>query len=263
MQLKPKKQYHAPAYATRAILDAHPELLRLVPKRWQTNTLVLTAVAAAGLIVSTRWSGAESKQPAEPSHVAPLFEHGDGHAAFGCMAVSPPVFLTEDEARKVITEEAGKHGIHFTADKRTLNNIAVPLTDPFGAVYDKETKARLPSTQRASLALDGTDMAKHINYEFITEHDYQSWNRKEKPKSRMSIGSYDIIGAAHVLRDGIQQAHPAGAYAVFYDPITSLQGFRSQQQREESERAAHELARAELRKQVQDFIVWLKAEGVI
>jgi hypothetical protein len=47
VRLKPVKRCAPPRFPTRAILDAHPELLRLVPKRWQGNALVLGAVAAA------------------------------------------------------------------------------------------------------------------------------------------------------------------------------------------------------------------------
>jgi len=35
MSIEPVKSYRAPNYPTRTILDTHPELLRLLPKRWQ------------------------------------------------------------------------------------------------------------------------------------------------------------------------------------------------------------------------------------
>ena len=43
--------------------------------------------------------------------VAPIFEHGTGRGADGCVVVSPPVFLSEEEAVQVIREELAKQGI--------------------------------------------------------------------------------------------------------------------------------------------------------
>jgi len=50
------------------------------------------------------------------SLVAPIFRHGAGHGSFGCKAVNPPVFLSEDEARQVIIEEGETGGLSFTLD---------------------------------------------------------------------------------------------------------------------------------------------------
>jgi hypothetical protein len=40
MRLKPLKRYQNPEYPIQAILEKHPELLRLIPKRWIRNPLV-------------------------------------------------------------------------------------------------------------------------------------------------------------------------------------------------------------------------------
>ena len=37
--------------------------------------------------------------------VAPVFEHGKGRGIAGCIVVAPPVFLSEEEALQVISEE--------------------------------------------------------------------------------------------------------------------------------------------------------------
>ncbi|MHB9134292.1 MAG: copper amine oxidase N-terminal domain-containing protein [Armatimonadota bacterium] len=46
MQLTPLARYDAPAYPTCKILYAHPELLRLTPRRWQGNAVLLGVLGA-------------------------------------------------------------------------------------------------------------------------------------------------------------------------------------------------------------------------
>jgi len=62
-----------------------------------------------------------------PSKVAPIFEHGKGRGVFGG-EVAPPRFLTEEEARNVIVDEAKKAGVTFVAGGPVLPNISVPIT---------------------------------------------------------------------------------------------------------------------------------------
>ena len=90
-----------------------------------------------------------------------------------------------------------------------------------------------------------------------------------------TAGGYDLIGTAKGLRDGIAKAKPGGAYGVFYDPTVGWNDASakagpldyktsdSQARIAKIHAAASQLAREELRKQVQDFILWLKAQGVI
>jgi len=50
MKVTPLKTHSAPRFPTRWAADAHPGLLRLVPKRWQSNPAVLTALASLCMI---------------------------------------------------------------------------------------------------------------------------------------------------------------------------------------------------------------------
>jgi hypothetical protein len=110
MKVKPIKHYAGPNIPTSQILEEHPELLHLVPRRWHGNPTVIAALAGVCVLVSgCRQSAAK---PAA-SRVAPLFQHGDGRGSFGCRAVNPPVFLSESEARQVIMDEAKRAGINF------------------------------------------------------------------------------------------------------------------------------------------------------
>lgn len=46
--------------------------------------------------------------------VAPIFEHGEGRGATGCVVVNPPVFLSEQDAMQVIREELPKSGVSLS-----------------------------------------------------------------------------------------------------------------------------------------------------
>ena len=108
MKLSPLKNYRQPDYPTQEILAQHPELLRALPRRWQNSPVVLGTLA--GLLALMEQSTAKAADKST-LHVAPIFEPGKGQGAFGCLAVSPPVFLTDAEPREAIEEEAKKAGV--------------------------------------------------------------------------------------------------------------------------------------------------------
>jgi hypothetical protein len=279
-------QYLEPGFPTHQILDEHPELLALVPKRWRANPAVLTALASLCLLVSSHRSSAADQ--AAPSKVAPIFLHGDGRGSLGCIAVNPPVFLSEAEARTIIVEEAKRAGIGFTADGRVLEGIAVPITDDNGRIRDDgeiadangsgavsevtpsgeihfSTRPEKGAVRVMPLTLDGADNQRKVYYEFVSESDYRDWKRKGGPIS--TARSYNTLDTAKVLRTGLEKAQHTGAYAVFYDPCVGWRNARkklgNQATHDAITAAAKDLSHEELRRQVQDFIKWLKAEGVI
>jgi hypothetical protein len=260
-KIKPLKHYGRPAYPTRAVLDEHPELLRLVPKRWRGNPLVLGVLTWVCVLLSGCRTGSDAKgKQTVVSRVAPLFIHGEGRGAYGCVVVNPPVFLSEDEARQVIVEEGRRAEISFAADVQTIPHVYGPVTEPY-ALGEKRKMQR----EVRPLQLDGTDAQRKIAYEYVSRSDFRAWQdyggrfyiyRDGRFFVRLfevsSVSSYDTQKAADVLRDGLVRAKPKGTYAVFYDPMVSWNGANAQESPHEN-----------LRGQVRDFIEWLKAEGVI
>src|ERR1035438_3198523 len=106
MQVTPVRSRRAPQYPSQQYLAEHLELLSIVPERWKSNPLVLRVLASVvSLTFAAEAAHAQTPAPAA-SHVAPLFIHGEGRGAFGCVATNPPIFLSEDEAKQVIREEA-------------------------------------------------------------------------------------------------------------------------------------------------------------
>jgi len=210
MRIQPLKSYHQPAYPTRVILDAQPELLRLTPRRWQRNAVVLGALATICTITAVRWSRAAGT-PQDVSLVAPVFQHGEGRGSFGCVAVNPPTFLSEEEARQVIVDEGKKAGIVFAPDALTLSEVAIPFTSLSPDKSESGSKLQ-------PLTLDGWDARRKVGYEYVSQDDYMKW--KIEP-SYSTAESFDLRKAADGLRDGLAQAKPAGAVGVFYDPLVS------------------------------------------
>lgn len=268
MDIKPVRHYSNPNFPTRRIVDQHPELLQLVPKRWQANPAVIAALA--GMCVFLAGCKDQSTQSV-PSKIAPIFQHGDGYGAFGCRAVNPPVFLSEADARQVIIDEAKRAGLKLDTHKTPSIKMRGPATT---TMPGHKTRS-----QNISLELDGKDAKHNISFEYVSISDFYDWRRINLwDYLEISTASKrDILRAAKVLQSGLAKKHPSGTYAVFYDPcvgrrdVEKKYGLRIDYNSAESwkksnrqvTRKAKQLAQEELRAQVKDFIKWLRAQGVI
>ena len=272
MKVTAVKKYAEPGFPTHSILDEHPELLRIVPKRWRGNPVVLAALTTVCLLIFGSRSQADRVSADRMSRIAPIFEYGSGRGTFGCVATNPPVFLSEDEARQVIIEEGKKARILFSADAPTLLKVPVPITDRYSVWVGSDKGEEKPKTRVLDLQLDGIDKQRKIGFEYVSSADFEEWERKDYTMA-CSVYGYDYLGTAKVLREGLQQARPRGAYAVFYDPAATAPmkrysadefskiDWEAEHKRLEAE--SRRLSCEQLRKQVQDFIKWLKAQGVI
>jgi hypothetical protein len=270
----PMARYDEPDYPTGAILDDHPELLKLVPRRWRANPAAMTALAGACLLTaSITQSSAKSKAG---SAAAPVSKHGPGRWSevdysrpgaplMGVPLRNPPILtmIPEAAAREIIRSEARKFGIDLAPDAKTLNGL------PLSVVNEKDGRTRT-STKKLNLKLDGTDKRRNISYEYVSETDFSSW-RLKTVADRYEI-VYDYEGTAKLLRESLVKAKPKGFYAVFYDPCLYVERKEPEPRSlKHSTSAATEVregtAIAEpeklLRLQVRDFIKWLKAQGVI
>lgn len=273
MEISPVRSCAGPGYPARPQVDECPELLRLLPKRWQANPVVVAALTACLAMSNCGKAGAKDA----PARVAPVFEHGRGQGSFGCVAVNPPVFLSEDEARQVIVDEAKRAGIRFGKDGRTLPKVQIPTNGKMEQVTDAKGNVKYEAktgTQTRAIPLDGLDSKRNIAFEFVSGQDLKDW--ESGVTNYGTAGSYDVIGTAKGLATGMAKAKPRGTYAVFYDPAVGWTDGRKkaepldysdpkdwQARNAKITAAANELAREQLRAQVKDFIKWLKAQGVI
>lgn len=211
MRVSPVKGYRSPVYPTRQEVDLHVELLRAVPRRWQQQTTLLLALSTALALTATQDALADNTTS---QMVAPIFMHGDGQGAFGCVAVNPPVFLSEDEARAVIVEEAKRVGIQFVEDGKTLQNVYVPVVDQYG--MQPAGRKRL-----TNLALDGNDAGKHVAFEYLSDTDLSKWETRFHQGFSTAYG-YDIAGAAKELQQNLSATSLTDRLGIFYDPALGM-----------------------------------------
>jgi hypothetical protein len=194
--------------------------------------------------------------------VAPLFEHGDGMGAFGCDMVTPPVFLTEDEALSVINNVAKEYGLTFSAKGApALANVLQPVTN----IYEPEEKAA-PDTV-VTLTPDFADAAHGVVLEFVSVEDVRSWHKDQGFAS--SVESYDALDAAEQLSEALESAAAdtgGCTVGVLYDPCEQQDpqnGGDWEAAVRDAEAQSRARSEAALAAQVRDFLEWLKAQGVI
>jgi len=259
MKVKPVIYSMKPKYPDKYSIDTKHEILNNTPHRWMNKPLTLSALSATILFSScsnTLGTAGPSKGPSNNSFInIPVFSHGEGIGIIGCVSVVAPMFLTEEEAYTIISEELKNAGIDAFKNDKTSSGVKIPLT---GSSYesDKEDKIKTKIgslTYDASLNID----SKNINIEFVSAEDYKNW---QDPNQGIlcSVEGLNIKGAAETL------AKENSSVAAFYDPfITYEPVFKDDKEDIEIYNKAHDESSELLKAQVKDFIEWLKAEGVI
>lgn len=307
MKVKPLKKFRTPDYPNKSTVLRNPNILKSMPQRWKGNVKVGFAMSSAFLLLMTGCGnnpvGSDMNSTtnsenvstseginnltvpnAEHELVSPIFEHGSGRGSFGCVSVAPPAFFSEAEAFEIINEEAGREGIVFDSEPIQLENIEIPIT----YLFPRSEKGRQIDlrTNKDTLELDGYDSEKKIAVEFVSKNDVVAWQDKN-PEVWASVESYDSLGAAKKLNEGLQDKTDGNIAAVFYDPMgfdeqiygdyreefrkisdnTELSDEQKDAQWSELSKKYEETVKesktAMLREQVKDFLNWLKAQGII
>jgi hypothetical protein len=274
MALKPVTNYPAPAYPQKEFFTSRPELFdRCLPFRWSAAKLSAGAFAAAlcggcsinGPGQATTQPGlphhttvydaanpgqdnSQQKRAADSFYVAPLFLHGDGTGATGCVMMSPPAFLTEAEACTLIVQTLRENGV--TVDKSdtvlaSANLLRHRLTSNNGKCVD--------STSALPLALSGFSSEYATGFRFISFYDAESLQSGSCECSAdslwmmcSSVSSYDLKETAAEAAAEIRRAGGLNA-GVFYDPCAGN----------------YTDSRSLLRQQVLDFIQFLRDHNVL
>ncbi|MEW6366501.1 MAG: hypothetical protein AB1714_17885 [Acidobacteriota bacterium] len=270
MKLKSVKKYRNANYPDRSTLRSNPQLINgAVPQRWlkkglTTGTLLmLVGSCDQGWHAATQGGGPQTKRdPSSLDHQArhegrahefkmpPLFIHGDGHGATGCVVVTPPVFLSEDEAIDLIINELRNSGFSPSDKPLLLDGV---LTEERREKYDRDRlqagrAAEYEKGQKHLFYLDGYDSNRGIGFKFVSSENYEKLGG---PSSDSTVMSYDMVAVAQEIRERLA-GEPVSA-VVFYDPIIQRDGCR----RGECEAEAREL----LKEQVRDFVEWSRRES--
>jgi len=172
--------------------------------------------------------------------VAPIFEHGDGRGAIGCIVVAPPVFLSEDEALQVVREALAEAGVTL-GQRMPLPEVAVDYDPTLRGMRPSENWLGEPPAEPVLHAteLAAVDRKQRVGVTIVTKDDCD----------RVDAGWYYGVGydtkelAQNVAKAIRQQAKQDLCVGVFYDPL---------------EEWGRKKARAQLRRQVQDFVAWME-----
>lgn len=244
------------------------------------SLVVLMVVTALSTLV---FSGCAPKRKAPPpitgkiAGVAPIFSHGESDESAPCFTVNPPVYIPEDEARDIIVDELGKEGLWFVSGDKKIAEVPVLVED---IDFDGDGNVvKVTREEPFDIDMDGMDGARSIAFEVVSVDDVSVFEGHQiftDEKYSMCVEK-----CASKLRDGFEKAKPDCTVAVFYCPASPLYelnndgspkrdqyrefagGDKAKAYKKELETNSKKRSEKELRKQVQDFVAWLKTEGVI
>jgi len=295
MEIKSVKNSRQPNYPTIELFVRYPELLaRNIPGSWLKNKFVATSLAAfllsncgtrtvhpsatvevVDMLKTDNPKSTSQEKKADNSivaKIAPIFAYGEGHGSTGCIVISPPVFISEDEARKIIFDALDKQGIVLdTIGCPEMKFTAPPLADACyedGILDDETTQVatkakvrRKKAVKQANVELKMDGYIKDLNLviQFVSEKDFDKFNTEDGCRS--SVIDYNTKKAAKIIREKLIAYGKTNA-VVFYDPIIWI-NFKTDQDWQTSENIAKAEAERLLLNQVEDFIKWLKTETII
>lgn len=177
--------------------------------------------------------------------IAPVFAHGSGSGVSGCIVMSPPVFLSEDEALKIILSELALEGYYLSRENCPVFPFEVP---PIANECDE-----VKGTAKILLKMDAYNPYSNWAIQFITKDDYA---RFKNDNCMSSVSDCDTKKAAEIINEQLRKQKRTNA-VVFYDPITYL-NFNGSGDFHVNRKLAREESEYLLLEQVRDFIQWLK-----
>ena len=276
MEIKSVNNTRQPNYPTIELFVKHPELLaRNIPRSWLKNKFVATSLAAfllSGCGTGTAKKSAEieivdtfetnnsnedtvtsqelANTPKEKkasnnivANVAPVFAHGEGRGATGCIVMSPPVFISEDEAIKIILDKLRAEGYNFSKENcPTFDFEVLPIANECD---EPKGKAKI------KLKMDAYNPNSKWAIQFITTSDYDKFKNDD---CWSSVSGYDTKQAAEIINQELKKQKKTNA-VVFYDPMARADDWDKYE-------VAKKESRDLLLSQVNDFINWLKTNNI-
>ena len=226
-KIHPLRRYERPAYPT--IDEIGLADLSRAPARWAR---LRSVVASLGTVALTMRAFAQDAAPAAPTTVAPspkgvkdkpavaqaaavtdvcpllpVAVAGEGRGGFGCVAVNPPVMLSECEALEIIEREFAKRGIALR-DCPALDGVELP---------SKPGKRR-------TVMLDLGNEQGDILVEFISDDDTTCWKNPDERKVYSTFSVHDVREAATNAVAALTRRTSGKpvTVGVLYDPIAYL-----------------------------------------
>ncbi len=270
------RRQRRPGYPTRPDVRRDPDLLRRhVPSAWKKSAQV---TAALSIMLASAYAQ-DVPLKTKGFKVAPIFEHGDGQGATGCVVMCPPQFLAEDEALRIITRELEKAGIPTPDRGQSFRDITIgdnKLPPPPDIDATAPWTPDLLEGERKPIIFDLYEPLEGVVIKFISSSDrkFAVADRDKYPSSFSSVVSYDFLDAAKRLRKNLERNRSyRNLYCgIFYDPCDYRKAVDPAKiplgpDHDAKWREAVEAAKSNpaelLRAQVHDFIEWLKGQGAI
>lgn len=227
------------------------------PPGYPTRREVLAGAMSFALVNVTGCSFVYAEGPEGTISVAPILEHGKGRGATGCVVISPPVFLSEEEALQVVKEELAKHGVQLargpvlkelTIAPRCMQEVEKDETDErpvqdderaaprrLGGLDESDLKTVQDTARAAPLRFTGMDEKRSIAVEVICRqnykklggvdpHNYDVMDRDGKSRGGVmaTVREYNFKDAAQYVATEIRRQDGAQQrlyVGVFYDPV--------------------------------------------
>ena len=269
MQVKPVKTGKTPkcrSIPTAAEVAANPELVAPAPPRAPSGIGSAFRVGFLGALLAQLAEGAEPAIQLPPAAaldaeraasdadaaakaeaarqsvatlVAPMLQMAldeDGRGAFGCVAVDPPAFLSENEALNLIEQEFAKAGVKLR-DCYELTGFTQTRTDWKAMLAAAKSKAKgkvihiavnddSPRPQKrvpGKWVFDFATEDGSLLVEYLSRADHEKLE-DENPGYRSSVWSCDFPQCATRFREDLA-SRTNGApvtVALFFDPLTSV-----------------------------------------
>jgi hypothetical protein len=292
MKAKAIERYPVPGYPTRPQVEQNPKLTQRSlssPVRHLLETGISGAMTLlvplsgcdrnpAGSAAAPSSQQAQGQDPSSSKTVprpsinrkallvAPIFDHGTGRGATGCVVFAPPVFLSEEEAMTIIKEELSKSGIMM--EKGTTLFPKVQMHKEIDGCSSGKGTCK-------PLQMDLQDQTGQIHIEFVSERDNLIMTDKCPLKTEWIISTvhdYDLKGMADRMSMGLQQQADRGVFGIFYDPTEKIDmvdisrkspSGQSKPTWDQIRVEAETRAKDQLRQQVRDFGHWLTENKVM
>ena len=305
MKIRSLSNYKLPSYPTREMYVLQPMLLNdCSPPSWGKKAMVAGALMAfvmagcarrdvavnpikaeTGQVRTVESASAKEKEKTnslqqakeknqktaqkQKVKIAPVFVHGDGTGGVGCVAMSPPVFISEADAKRIIEDELKKSGVEIDKRKYRVEGIQIKKEHRFmSEEQQRKHQANILNSLKDQIPveMDGYNSKYNLGYEYISTEDYD----KIVVKHYMSTArGWDTKGIAEKVQDTLEKNDKINA-VVFYEPLNDVDFSKYDnvtddisKQIEMSRRDAKKETESLLRQQVRDFISWAKAEGVL
>jgi hypothetical protein len=219
MNARPVSRYKTPRYPTRMeVLADHTLLEKHLPPAWKSCAEmagVVTLLLAANNCTGFPPEAIRAAQ-GKPAVVAPIFEHGEGRGAVGCVVSNPPVFLSEQDAMQVIREQLTKAGVTLSASHVALQDVVIPQLRQEFSQPGWNPKI-VPTGDAKVFFLDALDTRKRVGVEYVSYGHYFDLGGEQ---SGSTVQDYDFKRIAAGVDKAVAKSHNL-YFGAFYDPASA------------------------------------------